>query len=159
MCGDRRARRNRWCTGTQVRIEQVDRRRRLDAARLQQRQIFGVELQRNQRRAIGELAEEDRELAARTLDGVARKLELVLREVFEPAEMALDFARKIGYRVEAEHLDCPRGLVDVHPRVLERRDVAPRPAEAREGLDPSRQRLVDLVLDPGQRAHVEFRDE
>ena len=76
-----------------------------------------------------------------------------------PAEMALDFARKIGYRVEAEHLDCPRGLVDVHPRVLERRDVAPRPAEAREGLDPSRQRLVDLVLDPGQRAHVEFRDE
>ena len=53
-------------------------------------------------------------------------------------ELALELVGERDHRVEANHLDRARGLVDVCPRVLERRPVGGIGAEERQGLEPAR---------------------
>ena len=71
-------------------------------------------------------------------------------------EQPLDLVGVGGDGVETDHLDRAGGLVDVRARVLERRGVREISAERRERLDAARKRLVDLAVDPRQRAQVEF---
>ena len=70
--------------------------------------------------------------------------------------MPLDFIGERDDRVQADHLDRAGRLVDVRARMLERRHVLRLRRERGERLQPSRERLVDLRLDPGQRPQIEI---
>ena len=140
----------------EIRVEQVGRRRRLDAAAALHRLVFGEELERHRRGAVDEFVQEDAQLLARALDRLARGLRLALREFLEARELPLDLVGERDDCVEPDHLDRARRLVDVCARVLERRQVLPGRAECRERLEAAGERLVDLALHPRQRAQVEF---
>ena len=59
--------------GAEIRVEEVGRRRGLDAARALHRLVFGKQLERDRRRAVDELVQEDPQLAAGALDRPRRR--------------------------------------------------------------------------------------
>src|SRR5262249_38524195 len=140
----------------EVGIEKVGGRGRLDPARLLHQLVLGEELERYRARAAHELVEKDLELAARAIDQIACRLDLGRSKLLEPRELALELVGIGRDRVEADHLDCAGGLMNVCARVLERGFVARRRLVARERFNATRQRLVDFSLDPGERAEIEI---
>ena len=153
---DRLARRDLRRARRQVGVEELGGRRRLRAPRELHRLVLGEELERDGRDALDQLVQEDAELAARAVDGLGRALRLLARQRLEPRELALELVGVGDDGIEADHLDRARGLVNVRARVLEGRVVAGIRAERRERLQTPRDRLVDLVLHPGQRSQVEI---
>ncbi len=154
---DRLARRDLRRPQRQVGVEQLGGRRRLRAARELHRLVFGKELEGNRGDALDQLVEEDPELAARAVDDLGRGVHLGARQRLEPRELPLELVGVGDDRVEPDHLDRARRLVDVRARVLERRVVAGIRPERGERFQPARDRLVDLVLHPGQGSQVEVR--
>jgi hypothetical protein len=102
------------------------------------------------------LSEEHLEPAAAAIDGVARDGSVRGIGAVERRETALDFIGERHHGVQPDHLDRPGGLVDMDPRMRQRRGVARRRPERRERFLPARERLVDFALDPGQRSYVKI---
>ncbi len=152
---NRFARRDARRLGGQIRIEELGRCHGAHAARALHRLVFGIELERDRHRAVHQLVEEDLELAACAVDDCHAFRHRLLRQVLEPRQVPLDFIGERDDRVEADHLDRAGRLVDVRARMLERRHVLRLRRERGERLQPSRERLVDLRLDPGQRPQIE----
>jgi hypothetical protein len=140
----------------EVGIEEIGGRGGLDAARRLHRFVFGEELERHRRRAVGELVQEDAQLAARAVDGRERRVALGSGQLLEPRQLPLDLVGERDHGVEPDHLDRAGGLVDVRARVLERRVVVRVLRVHGERLEAARERLVDLALHPGQGSEIEI---
>jgi hypothetical protein len=138
----------RGARGGQIRVEEIGRRRGLEPPGRLHRLVFGKQLERDRRRAVGQLVEEDAQLAAGAIDRAQRGGALVAGQLLDAGELALDLVGEGDHRVEPDHLDRARGLVDVRARVLERRRVVGVIAVDGERLEAARERLVDLALHP-----------
>jgi hypothetical protein len=104
------------CARRQVRVEKIGRRRGLDAARHLHRFVFRIQLERHRRHAVDQLVEKDLELAASAIHDVATRGGFGRRQFFEPRQLALELVRVRDDRVEADHLDGARRLVNVRAR-------------------------------------------
>ena len=155
--GDRLALRDARRARRKVGIEEIGRRRGLDAARRLHRLVFGIELERDRRSAVDELVEEDLELAARAVDDVAARR----RPRAGSSSSRRASCRSISsvnattassptiWIAPAAWCTCMRaclsGVASVGLRL-----------ELRERFEAARKRLVDLALHPRQRAEIEF---
>ena len=141
----------------QVRVEQVGGGGRLDAPGLLHQLIFRKQFERHRIGATDQFVEEYAQLAARPVDQIASGLHLRRRGFLEPKHLALEFVGVCRHRVEADHLDRACRLMDVRTRMFQRRRIVRRRLERRQRFEPARERLVDLTLDPGLGAEIEFR--
>ncbi len=124
-----------------------------------QRLVLGEEAQRHRGYAADRLVEEDPELAARAVDAVHGGGHRRGGQLLEPREVPLDLVGERDDGVEPDHLDRAGRLVHVRARVLEVRPVAGIGAQRGERVEAPGERLVDLLLDPRQRAEVEIGSE
>ena len=154
--GNRLAWRNLRRPWRKIGIEQVGRRRGLDPARRLHRLVLWEQLERNRRRAVDQLVQENAQLAAGAIDVVAGRHCRRRRHFLDQRELALDLVGERDHGVETDHLDRAGGLVYVLARMLERRRVLGRRLEDGERVQAARQRLVDLSLHPRKRAKIEF---
>ena len=144
------------CAHVEIGIEQVGRRRRVDAARLLHRFVFAEQRQRHGRRAVGDLVEEYAQPAHGVIDEIHDGGHVGSRQLLEPHELPLDFVGECDDGVETHHLDGARRLMDVGARMLERRRVRGGGAKRRQRRGAARQRLVDFTLDPRQWPEIEL---
>src|SRR6202022_4968577 len=79
--------------------------------------VLWKQLERHRVRPADQLIEKDLELATRAVDQIAGILRLLRRQLFEPAELTLEFVGVSGHRVKADHLDRARRLVNVRTGV------------------------------------------
>src|SRR5207237_7573513 len=96
---------------SEIGIEEVGRRRGLDAAPPLHRLVLGEELERYRERAVHELVQKDSQLLARALDGFTGRLRVAPGNFLEPHKLALDLVSEGDDGVETYHLDRARCLV------------------------------------------------
>jgi hypothetical protein len=147
-----------WPAGPQIRVEKFARGHRAVAARSTHCLVFGIELERRVRGAARDLAQKDRELPTGALDHVSGRLKIGGRKPLDVRETALDLVGEFGHRLETEHADRSRGLVDVLARIVERRDILLALAKGGERGEPPGQRLVDLAPEADQGAELQVGD-
>ena len=78
------------------------------------------------------------------------------RQSLDTEKLALDFIGICGNRVEPHHLNRARCLVDMGSGVLERGGIARRSLVRGERIQSAGKGVVDLTLNPGQRAEIEI---
>ena len=156
MRRDRFGRRDLRRARRQIGIEQVRGRGGPDPPGLLHRLVFGEELERHRVRTADQLIEKYLELAARTVDQVTCGLRFLRRQFLDADQLALDFIGVRGNRVESHHLNRTGRLVHMGSRLLERGGIARRVLVRSQRLQSAGKGVVDLYLDPSQRAEIEI---